>query len=179
MPASEAPATPTQDWSLSAATTVGTERQDGISGTAGNDVIHAKGGVDVISAGAGNDIIVGGKGMDWMAGQAGDDVFLYTSIDESQVGAGNRDIICDWGKLNGVGADKIDLHLIDADTSAAGNQAFTWIGSNAFSGKAGEIRSFFDGQNTVVELTVNNDKVADMQIQIGGHAALNAHDFAL
>src|SRR4051794_13854770 len=51
MPASEAPATSTQDWSLSAATIVGTERQDGIAGTAGNDVIHAKGGVDVISAG--------------------------------------------------------------------------------------------------------------------------------
>ena len=33
-------------------------------------------------------------------------MFLYTSLDSSQVGAGNRDIICDWGKLNGVGADK-------------------------------------------------------------------------
>ena len=178
MPASEAPATPTQDWSLSAATTVGTERQDGISGRpATSDSCQGRSRRD--QRGAGNDIIVGGKGMDWMAGQAGDDVFLYTSINVSQVGAGNRDIICDWGKLNSVGDDKIDLHLIDADTSAAGNQAFTWIGSNAFSGKAGEIRSFFDGQNTVVELTVNNDKVADMQIQIGGHAALNAHDFAL
>ena len=32
------------------------------------------------------------------------------------------------------GTDKIDLDRIDANTAVAGDQAFTWIGSNAFSG---------------------------------------------
>jgi RTX calcium-binding nonapeptide repeat (4 copies) len=179
IPADHAPATPTSDWSMSAATFTGTERQDGYTGTAGNDVIYLKGGVDVVTAGGGNDVISGGTGMDWLAGQGGNDTFVYAALNESLPGAGKRDIICDWGKLNGVGNDKIDLHLIDADSSAAGDQGFIWIGSNPFSGKAGELRAYVDGKDTVVEATVNNDKVADIQIQLGGHAALHAADFVV
>ena len=39
------------------------------------------------------------------------------------------------------GTDKIDLSRIDANTIAFGNQDFQWIGSNAFSNKAGELRA--------------------------------------
>ena len=35
------------------------------------------------------------------------------------------------------GTDKIDLSRIDANSLVAGDQAFNWIGSNAFSGTAG------------------------------------------
>jgi hypothetical protein len=40
------------------------------------------------------------------------------------------------------GTDRIELDRIDANTLLAGNQAFSWIGSNAFSGSAGELRAY-------------------------------------
>jgi Ca2+-binding RTX toxin-like protein len=171
-----APATSRSD---PATTIKGTERQDTINGTGGNDVIRANGGADVVCASSGDDIIVGGGNKDWISGQSGKDVFVFTALSDSLSGKDNRDIICDWGKLNGVGQDTIDLHQIDADSSTSGDQAFSWIGSNAFSRKASELRSTFDGQDTIIEADVNGDSAADLQIQIVGRAALGAGDFVL
>jgi serralysin len=36
--------------------------------------------------------------------------------------------------------DKIDLSTVDADSGRAGLQPFTWIGSRAFYGEAGQLR---------------------------------------
>jgi len=38
------------------------------------------------------------------------------------------------------GVDTIDLAGVDADTGTAGNQSFTWIDRDAFTGTAGELR---------------------------------------
>jgi hypothetical protein len=175
IPAPEQP----QSGSLPAPTISGTDKQDFKDGTSSNDVIQLKSGADVLQAKGGNDIIIGGGDKDWLAGQSGDDVFVYTSIADSKVGAGARDEILDWGTLFGVGKDKIDLKLIDANTSASGDQGFSWVGTKAFSGTAGELRSFMDGQNVVVEGDVNADGKADFQIQINGKASLSAQDFVL
>ena len=64
------------------------------------------------------------------------------------------------------GTDKIDLGRIDADTLTAGDQAFSWIGSNAFSGSAGQLRAYQDGANWVVEGDTDGNGAADLVIRI-------------
>jgi beta-glucanase (GH16 family) len=155
-------------------TITGTDLQDFLSGTNLGEAILLKGGSDVLTAGGGNDTITGGSGKDWMSGQAGNDRYVYNAISETRVGS-ERDVICDWG----YGADRIDLGAIDARTNLSGNQAFTFIGANAFSGRAGELRTYFDGKNTIVMGTVNADKTADFHIEVSGRNTLSAGDFVL
>ncbi|MDP8995246.1 MAG: RTX toxin, partial [Pseudomonadota bacterium] len=82
--------------------------------------------------------------------------------------------------------DKIDLARIDADTTAAGNQAFTFIGSAPFSGSgnasAGQLRAEqIDAAANIwrVEGDVNGDGIADLVIQVHVEAGqpLTASDF--
>ena len=78
---------------------VGTEGDDVICGSPGNDFIDAQGGNDVIyagagddsiSAGAGNDIVFGGFGVDRIAGGDGDDIlFGDQGTDFISAGPGN------------------------------------------------------------------------------------------
>jgi hypothetical protein len=163
------PATPVK-------TITGTDNQDGVHGTDGKDIIQLKKGADVVQAHGGNDTIIGGGGKDWMAGQSGNDVFVYASAKDSRPGAANRDIILDFG----FGKDKIDLHLIDANARLAGDQAFAWIGSKAYSGHAGELRCVTTGSHALVGGDVNGDGKADFQIEIWGpRYGVAATDFHL
>ena len=78
-----------------------------------------------------------------MTGEGGDDIYVYTSISESRIGD-DCDVI--WGFGNG--NDKIDLAKVDANSLVTGTQAFKWVGGNAFTGQAGELRSSFDGADS-------------------------------
>jgi Ca2+-binding RTX toxin-like protein len=157
-------------------TIIGSNQQDAITGTDGKDVIKLKGGADIVQAHGGNDVITGGAGKDWMAGQGGNDAFVYESVKDSRPGENYRDEILDWG----FGKDRIDLHLIDANTKVLGNQAFSWIGSKAFSGHAGDLRFAPDHDGVVVSGDVNGDRKADFQIEVHGtKVLLAAADFYL
>ena len=76
--------------------------------------------------------------------------------------------------------DKIDLAAIDANTSLAGNQAFTLV-QNHFTGHAGELYSSYDAGAGVTNLylDVNGDAIADTTIQLLGHVNLTGADFIL
>lgn len=137
-----------------------TEKADIITGSKLNDYIDGKGGNDNIAAGAGNDTMIGGMGADKMLGGLGADVFVYNNISESGIGSG-RDIIEDFNKAEG---DKINLNAIDAYAGSIGNQDFTFIGSNAFSGLKGEVR--FSGG--ILQVNTGTDKIADMEIALTG-----------
>jgi Ca2+-binding RTX toxin-like protein len=119
---------------------------------------------DTITGGDGNDTIIGGLGADDLRGGGGNDVFRYRSSAES-TGA-STDEILDFAS----GADQIDLSRIDANTFAAGDQAFAWIGSNAFSGSgaasAGQLRAYEDNGTWFVEGDTNGDGLADLVIQL-------------
>jgi hypothetical protein len=93
-------------------------------------------GDDVIVGGKGADTIGGGLGQDSMTGGQGNDTFRFSSIADSPA-MGNRDSIQDFAL-----GDIIDLSRIDADSTAGapGNQAFSFIGTDAFHGVAGELR---------------------------------------
>jgi len=150
---------------------------EAIVGQAGNNVLDGGGGYDVITAKDGDDTLIGGLGADSLVGDGGADVFDFNNINESRPGQANRDFI------NGFvhGEDLIDLSGIDANTLTGANDAFDFIGSNAFSGTAGELRSFtFSGGNfNIVEADVDGDGIADMQIFVNLTNTMTSDDFIL
>ena len=61
------------------------------------------------------------------------------------------------------------------DSFAAGDQAFSFVGSNAFTNQAGQLR--YEGG--ILMGDTNGDGVADFAVQISNHAALTSTDFFL
>ncbi|MEF2074010.1 calcium-binding protein [Consotaella aegiceratis] len=142
-----------------------------LQGLNGNDVLAGRGGNDVLLGGAGNDILFGGIGADTLNGGAGSDIFTFQAIGESTVAAATRDTIQDFVR----GQDVINLSAIDANTGAAGDQAFTYIGAAAFTGVAGQLR--FAAETVYGD--VNGDGIADFAIEVNDTALLTADDFTL
>ncbi len=94
---------------------------------------------------------------------------------DSVVGA-DADRITDF---NHAQADRIDLTLIDANTGAAADQAFSFIGTALYSGAAGQLRYVVSGGVTTIAGDINGDKVSDFHIQLTGAVNLVALDFVL
>jgi Ca2+-binding RTX toxin-like protein len=130
---------------------------------------------DVLKGGAQADLIHGNLGADLLAGNGGADTFRYDGIADSN--AASRDHILDFA----AGTDKIDLSRVDSSSSAAGDQAFSWIGSDAFSGSAGQLRAYEQNGTWFVEGDTDGDSVADLVIALTlqGPAPLGAGDFLL
>lgn len=140
-----------------------------INGGSGSDKLYGRSGNDVLIGGAGNDKLYGEGGTDWLTGGSGADIFVFASSSHSRMSS--ADTITDFRR----GSDHIDLRAIDASTKVAGDQAFVFIGKNAFHGKAGELR-FADG---VVACDTNGDKVADFGIHLTGLLSMSKGDFYL
>jgi len=116
---------------------------------------------NILKGNSGNNNLNGGAGKDTLTGSKGVDKFIYRSITDSRVGSAKRDVITDF---KGSPGEKIDLFAIDAYTKTSGNQAFAYIGSNAFTGNKGEVR--FSGG--VLQMNTGTDKIADMEIALTG-----------
>ena len=72
----------------------------------------------------------------------------------------NRDQIVDFNRAQ---RDQIDLSTIDADTDGtAGNQRFTFIGTDTFNGIDGELRC----SGRIVQGDINGDRIADFEIRV-------------
>ena len=155
-----------------------------VYGGAGNDTFAGGPANDAFVGGAGDDTMYGLGGMDWlegglgadtMRGGPGNDVFVYQSAAEST--AAKTDHIVDFEYVS----DHIVLTNVDANSNAAGDQAFNFIGGNAFSHTAGELRAYQSGASWFVEGDVDGDGNADLVIQVdpvAGHAII-ASDFLL
>ncbi|MFC0805128.1 M10 family metallopeptidase [Ensifer sp. P24N7] len=131
-----------------------------LNGLAGNDVLNGRDG---------NDTLIGGNGADRLIGGRGADTFVFQTTAQSAPAA--RDMIDDFAS----GIDRMDLRSIDANSNAVGDQAFLFIGSSAFHGKAGEL-NFRSG---IVSGDVNGDGLADFQIKVMNLSALSGSDFLL
>jgi len=129
-----------------------------MDGLAGNDTLAGQ---------AGNDTLLGGIGADSLYGGLGNDLFDYNSVSESPAGVG-RDVIADFSGAGAALGDRIDLTTIDANSSAAGNQAFAYIGGAAFTA-AGQLR--YAG-GVLSGNTDANLATAEMEIQLVGTPAL-------
>lgn len=150
---------------------------DTIQGRDGNDVIEGQRGFDQIFGGTGNDVIAGGLGKDVINGGPGADTFIYRSVLDSRAGPALRDRINDFDTND----DTFDLSLIDANSGASGNQAFTLVNEAAFSGTAGELRINVEASNNrfIIEGDVDGDGNADFQVVAANTTNWGADDFIL
>ena len=145
------------------------------SGSTGNFTGTGNALNNLMIGGSGDNTLDGGAGQDTLTGGAGADTFVVAALGDSEVGAG-RDIITDFLS----GTDRIQFTGIDANTGAAGHQAFTMINTAAFSiGVAGQLRYSFAGTDTIVEGDVDGDGVADFQIQLTGNHTITAADLVV
>lgn len=137
----------------------GGEGDDNLNGEEGNDSFSGANGNDAISGGSGNDSISGDFGADYLHGGSGRDTFGYFSAVDSLVGLG-RDNIADFTP----GVDKIDLRLVDANASLAGNQAFSTA------------QIVYIGGMATIDILGSTQ---DMQIFLSGNPAVNWTDIYL
>ncbi len=131
---------------------------------------------DTLKGGGQNDLIHGNLGADILTGNGGADAFRYQTIAESN--SGSMDHILDFTP----GTDRIELDRIDANTLVAGNQAFTWIGSDAFSGTAGELRAEnLNNMGWFLEGDTDGNGTPDfvVMLTLQGPAPLSSGDFIL
>lgn len=179
-------------------TLVGNDNRNELRGGSGKDLLSGLGGNDVLKGEAGSDTLFGGLGRDTLIGGANADKFSYTSVAESHGSYFERDVIQDFthdtaipvrradGTLTTllVGGDKIDLHSIDADTTVAGNQDFTFAVPEVL--ETGEVHVFQEtdaaGRKfSHVMADTNGDHHADFELSVytTNNTALTAADFIL
>jgi len=116
----------------------------------------------------------GGGGADTLYGGADADKFVYTATSDSTSAA--RDVIMDF--VHGI--DRIDLSLIDANTSSNGNQAFAFVAGQTSNVVANSVTWFESNGNTIVQADVNGNTTADLAIVLTGiNLHLAASDFVL
>jgi len=131
---------------------------------------------DTLIGDSASNTLVGWLGVDRLTGHGGNDIFRWSAVNESGVGAGARDVVTDFVRAH---ADLLDVSGIDADATTSGNQTFNFLGAAAFTA-AGQLRFFHGGAgNTIVELNVNADLAADMQFELTGVITLLFGDFLL
>ena len=104
------------------------------------------------------------------------DTFVYLSTKDSGVGKAARDTITDFNAAQG---DKIGLVGLDAKASTSTNDAFTFIGNQAFHGVAGELRYVLAGDGIDVLGDTNGDRVADIAIHMTGLTSITSSSFTL
>lgn len=138
-----------------------------------NDVLFGEAGNDTLYGDDGADVLLGGAGADRLYGGLGGDRFVFKDVSESTVAAAGRDMLLDFAH------DQIDLRAIDANSLSSLNQRFTFIGTDAFDGRAGLLNYRVSGSNLVVSGDLNGDKVADFSILIAHTASITADDFLL
>ncbi|HEX8224307.1 MAG TPA: M10 family metallopeptidase C-terminal domain-containing protein [Allosphingosinicella sp.] len=139
-------------------------RVDGTAIQDGNLILFGGVAHDNLYGGGGDDLFVGGPGADLLVGQGGNDIFRYDSPSHS--GTRAIDTIVEFLP----GEDLIDLSRIDANSHEAGDQAFHWIGSDAFTGagasSAGELRASLEFNNWMIRGDTNGDGAADFAIAV-------------
>ena len=166
---------------------VGDDRVDGgvdndrVDGGTGNDIVLGGPGNDSLFGRDGDDFVRGDLGRDFLAGGSGADTFFFTDIGfgpveyESGVGKGNRDRVTDFSRAEG---DKVDVSDMDADLTAAGLQAFSFVGGDAVG--TGELGFFESAGSTIVRGNTDADADAEFEIQFDGVGlAFSADDFVL
>jgi Ca2+-binding RTX toxin-like protein len=148
-----------------------------LNGGDGADQIKGFTAADTLNGGNDNDKLIGNGGSDTLTGGAGNDVFKFRNASDSGLGLA-ADKIADFV----IGSDRMNLVRIDANTGTAGDQAFAFEGTGTFTGGgAGSIRYQNSGADLLVQVDVDGDSIADMEIVLQGlnGQTLTAADFVL
>jgi serralysin len=147
-----------------------------LQGGGGDDKLLGGAGNDVVKGDAGNDWIEGGAGQDRLYGGTGSDSFVFRDGDFGGATTATADHIYDFSQSD---HDHLRLSLVDADTTLAGDQAFHFLGTDAFDGSAGALHYAEISGNTYVSGDTNGDGTADFMIRIDGLHTLTSGDFVL
>lgn len=145
---------------------------DTLFGGAGDDSLDGVTGNDALDGGAGNDTLLGNAGRDLLTGGLGADVFVFTVAAQST--RSFVDTITDFT----AGSDRIDLAGMDANTALGGDQAFTFIGTAAFSA-AGQLRFVREGADLRLLADANGDGLADFELVLTDETSITASSFLL
>lgn len=155
---------------------IGDTGHDALYGGSGNDVLWGGEGVDSLHGGAGIDRLIGGGSSDWMYGGLNRDYFIFVPTDVLQQDDWYNGIM-DFSQAQG---DIIDLSRIDA-IFGGGDNAFTFIGTNAFSGQGGEVRYTLVDGNTFIEIDIGGFVFpagsSDLTLFVKGAVDLTGGDF--
>jgi Ca2+-binding RTX toxin-like protein len=157
---------------------VGSGLADRLTGSSGRNGLNGGAGDDQLLGGAGDDVLVGGSGRDVMTGGSGLDVFDFNAARETGSTSGTADVIADFTR----GSDRIDLSGIDARSATAANDAFSYIGTAAFSSTnaTGQLRFATDGSgNGMIYASTDADAQAELAIRLTGVSSLSAADLVL
>lgn len=127
---------------------------------------------DRITGNAVANVLTGSGERDVLTGFGGADRFVYRALSDSRPGAGRRDVITDFRSQEG---DKIDLSGIDANAARGGSQQFVFVGRRQFSGAPGEARY----AGNLLQVNVNSDRLADLEIALTGVSALSQNQLIL
>lgn len=136
---------------------------DTIRGTAGNDALAGTPGPDLFVLGQGHDTIEGGAGRDQFR-------FMPAAADPA-----NRFTFLDFSRADG---EILDLTRIDAIAGTLPDDAFTFIGTAAFSA-AGQLRWQDMGSYRLVEGDTTGDGLADLTLHILAPGPVGASWFGL
>lgn len=163
----------------------GGSANDKLTGDGLSNGLYGNNGNDVLSGGAGADLLRGGTGVDTATGGTTNDTFQFSAVTDSGITAASRDIITDFKHAE---ADKIDLHLIDANTALSADQSFAF---NAAKGTAtsavatGHVAWYWEdntgttNDHTIIKLNNDADAAIESTIQLNGLINLTATDFVL
>ncbi|MGI0526771.1 hypothetical protein [Rhizobium giardinii] len=154
----------------------GSSFADKLYGNSGTNLLSGGAGDDRLKAGSGNDVLYGGRGGDDLLGGPGADTFVFKTVGDSTSALAGRDSIFDF---SATGGDRIDLVDIDANSAASGDQAFTYLGTAAFTGKAGELRYAKQASDTYVYGDTNGDRNADFAVHLDDAVSLSKGYFVL
>jgi Ca2+-binding RTX toxin-like protein len=144
-------------------------------GRDGNDTLRGNAGNDILYGENGNDLLDGGAGQDRFYGGAGADDFIFADGDFAGMASSTADRIHDYV----AGLDQISLAEVDANSGLAGDQSFVFLGTGAFTGTAGELRTYQASGNTYVQGDVDGDGIGDFLIRLDGLHTLQASDFII
>jgi Ca2+-binding RTX toxin-like protein len=145
---------------------------ENLIGSFWGDQLIGDAAVNEINGFQGVDTIVGQGGADVLTGGSDADIFWYGDVLDADDDFAVLEEITDFTS----GSDVINLSAIDTDPGAAGDQAFTFIGTDAFSPTAvAEVR--FSGG--VIYVDNDNDAGAEMAIALTGVASVVAGDLVL
>ena len=163
---------------------VGGDGNDAMVGGTGSDLLEGNSGADYLGGGSGGDFLYGDSGNDRLrGGSAADDMYGGSGADtfifvDGEFGGTTRSTADYIGDFSHAAGDRIDLRLVDA-VAGGGDNAFTFIGNQPFTGGGGQLRYFYYDGDTFVAGDTNGDRVADFLIYLEGNYNLVASDFLL
>lgn len=146
-----------------------------IRGSSGADFLFGLGGADSLDGSDGGDSLFGGAGKDRLAGGKGADHFFF-NLSDTAVAKTRADTIADFHASQ---KDVIDLHSIDANEGRKNDQAFHFVGTDAFSHHAGELRLEKTAHDTYVMGDTDGNGRADFTIRLAGEIDVAKDAFVL